>query len=166
MSDGLWRSGASIESFRQSGLVRERILTVNTGAVLNSIDASGFAKESPIAPPVGAEAPNMGHHFVMSPETSDGRPTLGFQFSLLNVLIPGGQRAVAAAGDFTVTIWLLEVNSMIQTVTRGDWSAFLPQTGVQVNQKFRSFDVNASVVRFQIGNIAVDGSIQISFAEL
>ena len=67
---------------------------------------------------------------------------------------------------FTVTIWLLEVNSMIQTVTRGDWSAFLPQTGVQVNQKFRSFDVNASVVRFQIGNIAVDGSIQISFAEL
>lgn len=164
--DGLWKSGASVESFTQSGLTRERILTVNTGATLNPIDASGFAKESPIAPPAGAEAPNMGPHFLLSPETPDGRPTLGFEFALLNVLIPGGQRATAAAGDFTVTVWKLVLNAMITTATRADWVAFTPRTGVQVNQVFRSFDVNACVIRFQVSNIAVDGSIQLMIAEL
>lgn len=166
MSDGLWKSGASIQSFAQSGLIRERVLTVNTGAVLNSIDASGFAKESPIAPPAGAEAPNMGPHFVMSPQTTDGRPTLGFQFALLNFVIPGPQRATPAAGGFSVTVWVLVINTMIATATAADWVSFQTRTGVGTNEIYRTFDVNACVVRFQIHNIAVDGSIKIMFAEL
>lgn len=167
MADGLWRSGVSIESFRQAGLIRERILTVNTGAPpFNPEDASGFAKESPIAPPVGAEAPHMGPHFIMSANASDGRQTVGFEFSLLNLLIPGGKRATAAAGGFSVTVWRLVSNAMIKTATRADWVFFQTRTGVAVNQLFSTFQVNAVALRFQIHNIAADGSIQIMFAEI
>jgi hypothetical protein len=167
LADGLWRSGISLESFRQAGLIRERILTVNTGAPPgNPEDASFFAKESPIAPPVGAEAPHMGPHFVMSANASDGRPTVGFEFSLLNLLVPGGKRATAAAGNFSVTVWRLVVNAMIKTATRADWVQFQTRTGVGLNQVFSTFQVNAVALRFQIHNIAVDGTIQIMFAEI
>lgn len=167
MADGLWRSGVSLESFKQAGLIRERILTVNTGPPPgNPEDASFFAKESPIAPPVGAEAPHMGPHFVMSANASDGRPSVGFEFSLLNLLIPGPKRATPLAGNFSVTVWRLVVNAMIKTVTRADWVQFQTRTGVGLNQVFSTFQVNAVALRFQIHNIDVDGSIQIMFAEI
>lgn len=167
-ADGLWPGGRALDIFQQGGMIRERVLTVYTGVAppLGVFDfpASGHAKESPMAPPAGVGPPDMGPHFVMSPETTDGRPALGFQFALLNSHIFAGVRATPGAGGFSVTPWILVANAM--TVQSPEWVAMATIAGVGVNQLFSSFDINASAVRFQIGNVAVDGAVQIMFAEL
>jgi hypothetical protein len=169
--DGIWSGERATEPLRQAELSRHRLLTINLDAgALNARDASSYGASDPntivAATARGVEgAP----HFIMSPETPDGRPTLGFEFSLVSLGL-GADGAQPGVGGFTVTVWELIASS--QNV-RGEivpaWSAFEPLTGVGYNQSFRSFDCNATALRFQISNfdpVPAGRSIMIAFCEL
>lgn len=159
--DGLWSSGDPDrqELIQQPRFNRLRLLRVNTDTP-GADDASGFAAQDPTAPPLNVNV-NGGPHFILSPQTLDGNPTLGFEFGL--IAIAGG--ATPLVGDFTVTVWRLVTTSMQPTVAK-NWLAFQPQSGVGFNQLFSSFDINTAALRFQIGNVDVDGPLIIAFGEL
>lgn len=167
MSDGLWNSGIRQEQIGQSGLSRHRLLRVHTLTPGNAGDASTYASVSPETL-TGSADPNGGPHFILSPETPDGRPTLGFEWFLFINGIPVAEQAVPAAAGFSVTIWVLVANTQ---AADGNffgpvWASFATQTGVQFNQLSRSFDVNATAIRFQIANETTEGSVMIGMCEL
>jgi hypothetical protein len=174
MADGLFGAQKKSSSFAQAALTRHRLLTVNTSSfgAINGRDASTYASVDPNDPNnlIPAGSSEGGEHFQMSPETSDGRPTLGFEFCLFTKgmdPITQGPVAVAAPGGFQVTVWAMIGNTMLSDGSQLPvWASFQTLTGVQLNQLYHSFDVNTTVLRFQFGNIAVDGSIAIAFAEL
>jgi hypothetical protein len=159
--DGLWSTGNPDrqESIQQARMNRFRLLRFNTD-VQGADDMSGFAAQDPTAAPLNVNV-SGGPHFALSPETADGKSTTGFEFGLL---APTGA-AVAAAGDFTVTIWRLVESTMQQAIIK-QWLAMTPLTGVGYNQLFRSFDTDTGVFRFQITNIAAHGSIVLAYGEL
>ena len=160
--DGLWKSGDPnrIESFDQANFNRFKLLRVNTDAP-GADDASGFAAQNPTTVPLNVNV-NGAPHFLMSPETGDGRPTLGFQVGLVDI---GAGSAVAAAGGFTLTTWVLVEVAMQQTIAK-KWLSFDDTTGVAYNELYSSFDINTSAIRFQISNIDTHGSVVICMAEL
>lgn len=174
--DGLWNSNSGKESLLQGELIRHRVLTVNTatpttGPALS--DQSGFAKEDPntFTFPVSSRGPEGGPHFVMSPRTPDVKPTFGFEVCLTQKGIVAGNQAVAAAGGFTLTAWVMAPNTTPGATStlpleRPLWMAFEPLTGVGLNELFHSFDINSETIRFQISNIDTDGMISIVFSEL
>jgi hypothetical protein len=175
MADGLWTGVGGSEVLRQTKLTRHRLLAVNTSAVgaraADGSDASSFASLSPNA--MGAaQFPDGGPHFIMSPETPSGNPTLGFQWGICDSAVihqDPAIRAQFAAGGVDVTVWVLVESTFFPN--GGDnpqWLSFQTLTGVQPGQLFRSFDVDASCLRFQIGptGITVDGVVVMAFAEI
>lgn len=171
--DGLWNAVGRNELLRQKDLIRHRLLRFNTSAAgaLNEGDASSHGRDNPnttlAAPPEG------GPHFVMSPLTPDNRPSLGFEFCICDPAqlgMPGGERATFAAGGVDVTVWCLIGSTFGANGSAGIpiWASFATLVGVQFNQLFRSFDVNSTVIRFQIGptGLTADGSVIIAFSEL
>lgn len=177
MADGLFDQGGA-EQFRQTTITREKILVVNTsptgvigftqaGPTITQWASSSYASLDPNDTTQGVGA-LMGPHFVMSGETSDGAHPFGFSFSMTELGLLG-PAAVANAGGFTVTAWVLVGNLQIPNlpaVYRQQWVSFDPLTGVGYRQLFHSFDVNACAIRFQIGNILTHGLVGLIFAEL
>lgn len=167
MSDGRF-VGAQFQGLQQAGLSRERYLVVNTGAVKTSDDASAHAAQDPTDKAL-CPNPDNAPHFILSPETPDGRPTLGFEFFLAGLV---GVAAVAGVAGFTVTIWKLAVNLQLgNPATFGPlYSSFTPKTGVGFKEQYHSFDCNAAALRFQIVPDYVgggtDGSVMIILNEL
>jgi len=167
MSDGIFNSSGAQEVILQKDFIRHRLLVVNTGAVVGVEDASGQANQS--ANSLAFTPPAGGPHFVMSQQTPDGRPTLGFEVAFWVNGLSALTQMVPAPGGFDVTVWVL-----LPTMQFPDgsifppWASFATLTGVQFLQLFHSFDINTSAVRFQIGptGIVADGSVGIAFSEL
>ena len=160
--DGRWSDpalGQQVETFDQANLNRMKILRVNTVAA-GANDASGLAALSPQVAPLNVD-PDGAPHFLMSPNTNDSAKSLGFEFGLVPIV--GG--ATATAPGFTVTIWRL-IEVLMQQGVGKQWLSFADLTSVNFNELYSSFDINASPLRFQIGNVDVDGPILIAFAEL
>lgn len=173
MADGLYSARRKSTTVAQADLTRHRILTVNTDpfGVLNSRDASGYASVDPNDPSglIPADSSEGGEHFQMSPETPDKRPTLGFEFCLFTkgMDVLQGPIAQAAPGGFDVTVWAMIGNTMLSDGSALPvWASFATLTGVNLNQLYHSFDVNTTLLRFQFGNIAFNGSLAIAFSEL
>lgn len=183
--NGIWEGTDGAEALAQNQLTRHELLIVCPGSDLTApwppFCSSGMADLDPntIAPgtintnnnPV--LGPEGAPHFVMSGETTDGAHSYGFEFVLFtnNLTTP----AVAAAGDFDVTIWVLIANtqdpygSFLGNVPV--WGSFALQSGVALQQHYHSFDVNATCVRFQFGNLSADPAhnntaIAIAFAPI
>ena len=155
--------------------MRHRLLTVNTSAAgaraADGSDASSFASVDPNT--LGAaQLPDGGPHFVMSPEAPSGLPTAGFQWGICQAAVVHQDpaiRAQFAAGGVDVTVWVLIESTF--SPNGGDnpqWFSFQPLVGVQPGQLFRSFDIDAGCLRFQIGpnGITVDGTVMMAFTEL
>jgi len=171
--DGLWNAVGRNELLRQQDLIRHRLLRFNTSAAgaLNEGDASSHGRDNPNT--TLAVPPEGGPHFVMSPQTGDGRPTLGFEFCLCDPAqlgIPGGERATFAAGGVTITLWCLIGSTFGANGSAAVpiWASFAALASVQYNELYRSFDVNTTCVRFQVGptGLTADGSVVLAFAEL
>lgn len=170
MADGLYSGRGKSEKLQQLELTRHRLLTFNTDPAgsLNSCDASSYGSVDPNSPAIPLASQEGGPHFVLSPETPDGRPTLGFEFCLVQKGIPlGFNLAIPAAGGFDVTIWVMVGNTMLSDGSAVPaWASLAPETGVALNTLYHCFDVNATVLRFQIGNQTQFGSITVALAEL
>lgn len=173
---------------RQSKLVRHRLLIVSPGTDISlgwpGECASGFASLDPntIAPgttnPISPRGNEGGPHFVMSGETPDESHSYGFEFTLFTRGL--GSPANPATGDgYDVTIWVLISNTQqpggiatpIWAAMASNLVASTPPNGINVDQLWHSFDVNAEAVRFQFGNLiddpaTVNNSIGIAFSEL
>jgi len=180
MSDGRFNQGTA-EQFKQSGITRERNLVVATGATIPDLTvgptvtftaSSRYASLDPNDTTQGS-AVELGPHFVMSAQTPDGSHPYGFKFFLSNkglldtaaVALPGTDGVPA----FTVTAWVLAGSLQIQSLPgayRQQWASLQTAVDVRYMEWWDTFDVNACAVRFQIGNIATDGLINIVFAEL
>jgi hypothetical protein len=176
MPGGVWNNGPDSERVDQPH-TRHKFLIVNTGAAgaggvpVNAIDQSSIASSTPPTATVfnpRAGGFDGGPHFIMSPRTPDGYPTLGFCFGLFGAPgVPVASQATALAGGFTVTPWvLIDTISGQPGLMVSTWMAMEPTTGVLLNQLFSSFDINASAIRFQITNVNVNGSLGIIFCEL
>jgi hypothetical protein len=162
--DGKWNRGDErAEQIDQAALNRMRLLTVNTSATLTNFDASGEAGVDPTT----ITSDNGGPHWILSPETPDGRPCLGFELGLLeNLSVVAGSRATPNGTTFEVTIWRLVTATQLDSgVTIPRWLAF-ETVDIGFNQLFHSFDVNTAAIRVQIGNILQQGSLTLAIAEL
>lgn len=180
MSNGLWTGGASAEKVQQNDFIRHRLLIVCAGSSIAAPwpveAASGFANLNPNSIGPGTTNPNSnrgiegGPHFIMSGETPDESHSYGFEFGLFS--IAQSSFATAAGGGYTVTVWVLVTNTQdpYGAVTP-TWLALAPQTGINLDELWHSFDINAEAVRFQFGNLAADptvnnNTIGIAFSEL
>jgi hypothetical protein len=180
MSDGRFNQG-NAEQFKQSGITRERSLVVYTGAAVPVLEvgptttpmaASAWASLDPNDTTQGV-LESLGPHFVMSAVTPDGSHPYGFKFCLSDkglldtaaVALPGTDGVPA----FTVKAWVLLGNLQIPNIpstARQQWASLQQAVDVRYLEWWDTFDVNACAVRFQIGNIATHGLINIVFAEL
>lgn len=170
--DGLWSGQGASEAMQQASVVRHRLLCVNVSnaGFQNDRDISSYASVDPTTMGPGL-APQGGPHFVMSPETSDGSRSYGFEFGLTLSGIVGVDQAVALAGGFSVTWWELIGNASASDGSFTPvWMSFATQTGVNPNELYNSFEVNATALRCQITNVTQPagsgGSVIIVFAEL
>jgi hypothetical protein len=177
--DGLWSSQGASEVLQQAELIRHRILTFNVSnaGLKNARDASSFGGNDPNGiPAAGVSLPEGGPHFIMSPRAPEDSKSYGFEFCLLTApftdFIVSATAPNSPNGPFDVTIWELigstQYNGGFLTPA---WASFATQTGILVNQLFHSFDVDATAIRFQIGNFAAPivlpgGSIMVAFSEL
>lgn len=176
MADGLWTGVGATEVLRQTKLTRHRLLAVNTSAAgvraADGSDASSFASVNPNVGPPGITLPDGGPHFVMSPQTPSGLPTAGFEWGICDSAVihqDPAIRAQFAAGGVDVTCWvLIESTFMVNGGDNPQWASFQTLPGVQPSQLFRSFDIDAGCLRFQIGpnGITVDGVVVMFFAEI
>lgn len=175
MSDGIFNSNGA-EQIKQAKFTRHRFLVVNTdpNGDVNAGEAyrtasSSYASLDPgdLTQPV-SNAAEMGPHFVMSGETSDGVHTYGLQFCLLDHGFQGTPAEPEEEG-FIVTVWGLIANLQVPQATpdeRQPWAGFLPLEGVGFRQWWHSFDLNAMAIRFQFTNVAVHGNIGIVIGEI
>jgi hypothetical protein len=182
MSDGRFNQGSS-EQFQQSGITRERSLIVSTsptgdipiivvGNNTTLAAASSYASLDPNDTSMGA-LDQLGPHFVMSPQTPDGSHSYGFKVCLGNLGLLD-TAAVALPGTdglpgFTITPWILLGSLQIQNLPRAyrqQWASLAPAVDAKYFEWWHTFDLNACAVRFQIGNIATHGLINLIFAEL
>lgn len=173
--DGLWAGAGSSEPTQQADFIRHRMLCVNVSNIgfINAIDVSTYASVDPnlMAAAANWAPPQGGPHFVMSPETPDSSKSYGFEFALTVNSIAGVDQLVPLAGGLTITWWELIGNTQ---TTDGSviptWASFASRTGVNFNELYHSFDVNACALRIQITNvtqpIAAGGSVIIAFSEL
>lgn len=173
--DGLWSGQGSSESTQQSQFIRHRLLTVNVSNIgfTNPRDASSYASVDPnlMAAALNWAPPQGGPHFVMSPETPDSVHSYGFEFSLTVSGVTGVDQVVPLAGGMTLTWWELLGNTQASDgAFVPTWASFAPQTGVNMNELYHSFDVNTCALRLQITNVtqpvASGGSVIIVFSEL
>lgn len=178
--DGLWSGTAAGENLRQAQLTRHRLLIVSPGTDVTAPwpdeAASGFASLDPNTIPVNTvnpfsdRGPEGGPHFVMSGETPDESHSYGFEFILFSANQP--TPAEPDTGGYEVTIWVLVANTQDPNgFVTPVWGSFLTVAGVGLNEHWHSFDVNATCLRFQFGNLASDpatfnGTVGIAFSEL
>jgi len=173
MSDGLWNAATALEPYRQAKIVRHKALRINLdpAGALNDQDQSSFGSVDPnlITPVSDARGLEGGPHFVLSPETPDGRPTLGFEWCLLFHDDADGSTE-ADTGGFTVTVWsLISATFSADGLVAPQWASFEPLIGVEFQELYHTFDTNACALRFQIENfagLAPDTSISIYLCEL
>jgi len=181
MSDGIWSGTPAGENPQQAGLTRHRILRVDVGSDLttawNEGDSSGLAGLDPNTIPANTHniitdrGPEGGPHFVMSKDTPDGSHSYGFEFVIFLEGITVPQQAIADVGGYSITTWVLVANTQsIRGTFTPVWAAFETRTGVNVREVYHTFDVNATMVRFQVENVAAGDTTQLSvnfaFAEL
>lgn len=139
---------------------------------MNPRDASSHASMDPNV--MVGFAPEGGPHFILSPETPDGSKTYGFEFAIVTTqAMPLAQAADPLPGGFTLTWWeMIGTTQEPESTFPPIWASFLPQTGVNVNELYHSFDVNATALRLQITNVTPvgpggpGGSVLIMFSEL
>lgn len=174
MSEGLWNAGSvALEGFAQARLTRWRSLRINLdpAGALSAGDASSYGSVAPssLAPVSDDRGLEGGPHFVLSGESPDGRPTLGFEWCLL-FHNANGDSCLFQGDGFTVTIWqLIDATMTPDGRTQPQWAAFEPLADVGFRELYHSFDVNACALRFQIENyVDTPGatSISIYLAEL
>lgn len=167
--DGLYHGSGSTEALQQAALTRHRILRVNCGQDLtagwNDGDASGMASMDPNAIPLGStnavtpKGIEGGPHFILGGETPDGSHTYGFEWCVFTNGIAGGDLAAPDSGGYEVTVWVLIANTQCPQGGLNPipvWASFLTLTGVDRRELYHSFDVNATCIRFQFGNLALD----------
>lgn len=117
----------------------------------DSVATTNAANPVDGTPGNGGTAPQI----LMSPFTQEKLPTTGFLIMLkTSALLPA---ATPGAGGFLVTIWLRDPSS-----TR--WAAFAGAS-IGFDQLFVTYDVDAGALYFQIGNVSVDGALEIGLAE-
>ena len=120
---------------------------------LASVDAVVVAGPTDGGPGVGSDP-----HFQMSPVSSSGLPTTGFIFMFKAPSGGPGSSATAGAGGFSVTAWFRDPVSY-------RWGASTT-VSIAYNQTWICADVDAmDGVVFQIGNVAVPGSVDVHFCE-
>lgn len=167
MSDGKWSGVGTSELLRQN-LTRHRLLWTDLGTEVDTIGvipfdvcvSSFYSALSPNNPALTRTQPAYpygGPHFVMSPETPDEAHTFGVQICLLNgalnLAVVANQAATPLVGNFTLTLWCLITNTQQPNGTgQPVWASMLPQTNVQFNELYHSFDINASAIRLQVEN--------------
>lgn len=177
--DGLWSAQLGTETYNQAEISRHRLLTVNVaiGGGMNARDQSSYAGLNP-----GSAAftiPEGGPHFIMSPRAPEDSKSYGFEFCLLTV---GGAESLKSftapnndTGPFDITWWeLIGVSMSPSTIiaATAQWASFQIKTGVNTNELYHTFDVNATMLRFQLGNFVapaasgLGGSIMVAFCEL
>lgn len=177
MSDGLFTGQGRQEQLQQAELIRHRFLTINISAEgwMNSRDSSSYASVDPnlLNLAVGYAPPQGGPHFVMSPRTPDDSKSYGFEFALSRLGISAPDQAIPLAGGYTVTWWeLLGTSFDPAGVFQPIWASFASRTGVNDNELYHTFDVNATALRIQITNVTAvpaagfGGSIMVFFSEL
>lgn len=175
MADGLWTGVGSVERIHQAQLTRHRLLAINTSAAgaraADGTDASSFGSVDPNTLGL-AQAPEGGPHFIMSPETPSGLPTTGFEWGICDPAVIHQDPAIRfqnAAGGIDVTVWVLIGTTFFPN--GGDnpqWASFQTLSGVLPSKLYRSFDIDASILRFQLGptGITVDGVAVMFFSEI
>lgn len=140
----------------QADLMRERVLLVGFGTAQP-------ARGNPLVDPNTLVAPNGAPFFFMSPFTTSELPTVGFAVTLLadTLLPPGG------GGALTLTAWRY-LQQLGQPVAGSPvYTSFLPQTNVNYNEEYVTFDCDAGAFRFQIQGITnANSRMGISFVEL
>lgn len=180
--DGLYHGTVAAESLQQAALTRHRLLQVNCGTrtnvAWNTGDASGLASVDPnaitagtinTASPRGIEG---GPHFILGGDTPDGSKTYGFEFCVFTNGITAGEQAAPGASGYDVTVWVLISNTQaVNGLATPVWASFLTLTGVGRRELYHSFDVNATCIRFQFGDLALDPTLNsrsliIALAEL
>lgn len=180
MADGRWTGVGASERLSQAEFMRHRLLAVNTSAAgtraADGTDASSFASVDPNTlspPPFGATPlPEGGPHFIMSPEAPSGFKTMGFGWGILDATVvhqdPAIRAQFAATGVDVVCWVLIETTVFPNGGDNPQWASFATLTGVQPGQYYRSFDIDAGAIRFQIGpnGITVDGVVIMFFTEL
>ncbi len=119
------------------------------------------------ADPNSLTAPLGGPHITLGPTTSNGDPTRGFEFSIHTVGLGAGG-IVPVVGGFTVTVWKIVSSYMAKNFTTPVYASLGPKTGIQLNELYHSFSVNAVGLYFQIATatITLDGPFIIAVAEL
>lgn len=117
------------------------------------INFASVAASLAVAPADGATGD--GPQIVLSPFAVSKMSTTGFLFVLKRP--PSAMAAVAGAGGFTVTIWVRDPATL-------RWASFADQS-VAYNQLFKTYDVDSVEIFVQLTNVAVDGAIDIGFAE-
>lgn len=173
MAEGIWNAATALEPYRQARILRHRQLRFNLdpAGALNARDASSYGSVAPssILPVSDTRGLEGGPHYVLSPETSDGRPTLGFEWCLL-FHNDAGDSALPGPGGFTVTVWsLIDATMTVNGLVAPQWAAFETLTGVGFRELYSTFDTNACAIRFQIENYVDDApntSISVYLAEL
>lgn len=92
---------------------------------------------------------------ILSPFTVSKMSTTGFL-----IMLKAPTTAVAAtagAGGFSVTIWVRDPATL-------RWASFAAQS-IAYDQLFKTYDVDCVEIFVQLTNVAVDGAIDIGFAE-
>lgn len=167
MAAGKWNTAAQIEQIKQAGHMRGSFIPIFTGPptdpayVVGSADAL-YVQSDPTSGviPLQYAAP----HFTLPARApGTGRPTMGFEFVLMPWLmgtdtdyplaIPGGD-------GFTVTVWKLLENLQVALGPVSNvppYAGFRTLTGVAFNRLYRTFDVDACTIRFQVANIDTQG---------
>lgn len=177
MADGLFTGQGRQEQLQQAELIRHRLLRINTSAegYKNGQDSSSYASVNPndLNLAVNYSTPEGGPHFVMSPRTPDDSKTYGFEFALSRLGITGAEQVIPLVGGYTVTWWeLLGTSFDPSGAFQPIWASFASRTGVNDNELYHTFDVNATALRIQITNVqavpaaGIRGSILLFFSEL
>ena len=170
MPDGLYPTNTCLEPLHNAETMRERMIVVNTNAP-TARDVSGFANfaPGPFQGSPGSAPPLTGPHFVLSPVTPDNQRTTGFEWMLTDYGVEGAATIDQVTGA-EVQIWKYFPNTSAyyHPSQPGLFGQMALTTGVQFNQLFRSFDVNACAIYFQFGGngFLTPGSVGILMTEL
>jgi hypothetical protein len=96
-------------------------------------------------------------HFTLAPVTPTGLATTGLLFMLKSPGFSGGSPATAGAGGFNVTPWIIDPGTKMV----GSGATF----PANYDELYSTFDFDASLIYFQIGNVSVGGSVFVGICE-